>query len=287
MAKSPVELLLERETRVSYGRVPTHLIDKPLEQMTWQMHDGQFLLRAEGDHYFHYRPGRGVTVHRGADADSSEESLWLNGSVYAAIASMNGLLPIHASAVAYGNAVFAFTGPAGAGKSTIVAALGRHGLPMFCDDTLVLDLSDPQKIMCLPGHKRLKLREDAFALTGASREEKVSQTYEKYYAAPEAGTVGSSLRLAELIFLEEGPDPAMIRISGSERFLRMQDDHPTAYLFEAARRFDRSEQFAHRARLARQVQMVRLVRPRQAGRFDEGVALAAQHIMGKRIQDSA
>jgi hypothetical protein len=224
-----------------------------------------------------------VTVQRGASADPREESLWLNGTVYAAIASMNGLLPIHASAVAFEGSVFAFTGPAGSGKSTLVAGLGQYGLPMFCDDTLVFDLSDPDRIMCLPGHKRLKLREDAFGLTGAAREEKVSRTYEKYYATPAAGTVGTALPVAELIFLEEGPGLEMTRISGSERFLRMQDDHQTAYLFEAARKFERSEQFAHRARLARQIEMARFARPCDARLFHEGVSLAAEYVMNRHM----
>jgi len=281
MVKMPAELLLEREIRVSYGPVPDSLFDAPLENMSWQMKPGEFLLRAEGDHYFFYRPGEGVTVHRGADADISEESLWLNGTVYAAIASMNGLLPIHASAVAFDGAVFAFTGPAGAGKSTLVAALGKHGLPMFCDDTLVLDLSRADRIMCLPGHKRLKLRPDSFELTGAVREEKVSRTYDKYYGAPAAGTVGTALPIAELIFLEEGPDPAMIRLSGSERFASIYDDHQTLRLFEAARQFDRVEQFAHRARLARQIEMARFVRPRDAARFGEGVSMAAEYVTSR------
>jgi hypothetical protein len=278
MTKLSAELLLERETRISYGPVPDRLLDRPLDPMNWQMQPGRFLLRAEGDHYFFYRPGQGVTIHRGADADVSEESLWLNGTVYAAIASMNGLLPIHASAIASEGKVFAFTGPAGAGKSTIVAALGRYGLPMFCDDTLVLDLSDPDRIMCLPGHKRLKLREDAFDLSGAEREEKVSRTYDKYYAAPAAGTVGAALPIAELIFLEEGASPCITRISGSERFVKMHDNHQTSWLFEAANPFDRSEQFTHRARLAQQIEMARFERPCEAARFDDGISLMADHV---------
>ena len=279
MAKLSAELLLERETRVTYGAVPTHLYDRPLGEMSWQMQEGAFLLRAEGDYYFFYRPGEGVTIHRGDDADTSEESLWLNGSVYAAIASMNGLLPIHASAVAHDGKVYAFTGPAGAGKSTLVAALGRFGLPMFCDDTLVLDLSDPDRIICLPGHKRLKLRPDAFDLTGATREERVSQTYDKNYAAPVAGTFDRALPIAELIFLEESSDPAMSRISGSERLLRIEDEHQTRYLFEMARRFDRAQLFAHRARLAKQIEMTLFVRPCDPSRFEEGVRMAARHVM--------
>ena len=284
MVRLPSELLMERETRITYGTVPDRLLDAPLERMTWQMQGNEFLLRGEGNHYFLYRVGEGITIYRGKGVDPSEESLWLNGSVHAAIASMNGLLPIHASAVAFKGSVFAFTGPAGAGKSTLVAALGQHGLPMFCDDTLVLDLSYPDRVMCLPGHKRLKLRPDAFELTGASREEKVSQAYDKYYVTPAAGMINTALPIAELVFLEEGADPAITRLSGAERFTRMQDDHQTARLFEAARQFDRAAQFTHRARLAQQIVMARFVRPFDATRFDQGVSLAAEYVKSSLVR---
>jgi hypothetical protein len=278
-AKIAAEILLQRETRVRYGATPHRLHGDPLAEMRWHMQDDRFLLRATGEHYFLYRKGDGVTVERGPGADVSEESLWLNGSVYSAIASMNGLLPIHASAVAHGGSVFAFTGPPGAGKSTLVAALGDRGLPMFCDDTLVLDLSEPDRILCLPGHKRLKLTPEAIGLTGARPQEKVSKTVEKFYALPAAGDVGQALPLGELIFLEEeGAEPMIASIRGAERFARMDDDHQTAHLFAGARQFDRAAQFAHRARLAQQIAMARFVRPRDAARFDEGISLVLAHV---------
>jgi hypothetical protein len=286
MAKLTSALLMERETRVAYGAVPTQLFAEPLEPMCWQMQPGEFLLRGDKDDYFFYRLGEGVTVQRGADVDTSEESLWLNGSVYAAVASMNGLLPIHASAVAVDGAIFAFTGAAGAGKSTLVAALGRYGLPMFCDDTLVLDLSDPEKVTCLPGHKRLKLRDDAFELTGAAREEQVSKAYEKHYAAPPAGIVDIALPIGGLIFLEEGDEPRIERISGSERFKKVEDNHYTFRIFEAASQFTRAEQFAHRARLARQIPMAQFERPLDLMRFEDGVSFIADYI-GSRSRMSA
>ena len=270
---------MKRETRVSYGRVPRSLFGPAVGPTTWQMLDEQFLLRGEQDHYFHYRKGSGVTIERGAMFDLSEEALWLNGSVYGAIASMNGLLPIHASAVARDGQVFAFTGPAGAGKSTLVAGLARRGLPMFCDDTLVLDLSESDRIICLPGHKRLKLRPDAVEMTGAIAEEKVSETVDKLYAAPAAGDVKVALPLGQLIFLEIGDDFSITQVNGAERLLRLQDDHQTAQLFAGAQRFDRSQQFAHLARLARQIDIWRFVRPVVPERFDEGVAFVARHIL--------
>jgi hypothetical protein len=276
--KTPAELMMERETRIQSGLVPRCLFGDPLTETSWQMKGDDFLLRGEGDHYFLYRRGDGVTIERGANADVSEESLWLNGSVYAAVASMNGLLPVHASAVAHEGLVFAFTGPGGAGKSTLVAALGNFDLPMFCDDTLVLDLSDPGQIVCLPGHKRLKLRPDAVRLTGATPLEAVSKTVDKVYASPAGGDVGQSMPLGELIFLEEGDRARIEPILGAERFVRTQDDHQTAWLFAGARRLPPPAQFAHRARLAQQIRMTRFIRPIDPALFDEGVALAAQHV---------
>jgi hypothetical protein len=280
MSKTAAELLMQRETGVRYGPVPHALRDEPLPEMSWQMAGDCFLLRGTGGLYFHYRLGEGIAIERGPGADADEEYLWLNGSVYAAIASLNGLLPIHASAIAFDGRVFAFTGPAGAGKSTLVAALGGHGLPMFCDDTLVLDLSADGGIFCLPGHKRLKLSADAIDLTGATAEERVSPIVDKRYAAPPAGDVGRSLRLAELIFLDEGADLTIGPIRGAERLVRIQDDHYTAELYAGARRFDRAAKFEHLARLARQIAMYRFVRPRDRSRFDEGVALVADHVTG-------
>ena len=66
-----------------------------------------------------------------------------------------------------------------------------------------------------------------------------------------------ALPIGDLIFLEEGPEPRLARIFGSERFTKVEDDHYTFRLFEAASQLDRSEQFAHRARLAQQIPMAR------------------------------
>ena len=278
--KTDSQLLMERETRPCFGVVPHSLLGEQLGEMSWQLKEGEFLLRATGEHYFHYRHGEGLTKERDLDADLSEESLWLNGSVYAAIASLNGLLPIHASAVAMGGQVFAFTGPPGAGKSTLIAALGNRGFPMFCDDTLVLDLSEPDRIICLPGHKRLKLCADAIAMTGANREEKVSGTVDKFYATPVSGSSATALPLASLVFLDDAGEAGIVPLSAGESMFRMQDDHQTTNLFAAAQQLDRAGRFAYLARLARQVAMARLARPRDRARFDDSVALAARYIEG-------
>lgn len=272
--------LLTREARVTYAPVPPSLGEVEVGPGQSRMMGGSYLLHSDSGYRYFYQPGAGIRIERPDTFDLAEEALWLNGSVYAAVASINGFMPIHASAVAHEGQVYAFTGPSGAGKSTLIAALGSAGMAMFCDDTLVLDFSNPEQIVCLPGHKRLKLSAEAIGLTGAAREEKVGAMIDKFYAAPPAGHVREPLPLARLVFLEEGPEPALVPITGAERFARLTNDHYTAELFALGQQLDLGGRFAVQARMAGQIAMHRLIRPRDTARFAESVELARQLVTG-------
>ena len=146
--------VMAHETRVRYGAIPRSLGGQAVDPDHDLIAEGQYLLRCASGYGYHYRPAKGITIERPAhDADPDEEFLWLNGSVYAAVACLNGLYPLHASAVEFEGQVYAFNGPSGAGKSTLVSALGQSGLPLFCDDTLLLDLSAPGPVIALPGQR--------------------------------------------------------------------------------------------------------------------------------------
>jgi hypothetical protein len=274
----PAIALLARESRSRAGKVPDNLDGLPVAAGQHLLSGQAFLLRTEEGLGFLYRRGEGVTIDRQGQADPGEEALWLNGSVYAAIAAINGLMPIHASAVACNGRVIAFAGPSGAGKSTLAAALGRHGLPLLADDTLILDLADRARILCLPGHKRLKLSETALGLTGAMRLEHVGAMTGKYYAEPLGGSVREALPLGMLVWLEAGSEPALSPISGGERIARLNDDHYTADLFARARGLGAAARFAALAELAASIQMYRFGRPLSQSGFAEGVAAMVRHI---------
>ncbi len=275
--------MLARETALREGPVPHELdgLEVPLDGWCMSGDGESFVFRAATGLGYHYVKGHGVTAERPAGWDPDEDSLIRNGSVYAAIACINGLYPIHASAVAWQGHVHAFTGPSGAGKSTLTAQLTRHGLPLFCDDTLLLDLTRPEAPVCLPGHKRLKLWPDALELTGASATGQIARRFEKFYAEPAGGSIKDVLPLASLTFLEVG-EPARIEpLRGAEKLLRLQDDHYTTDLFLAASRADRAARFAQLAALARGLTISRFVRPRDPVRFAMDAALAERHVKGK------
>lgn len=265
--------------QVVFGAVGDTIDGIRLETDQWMLRGEEFLLRAASVS-MRYRKGEGVTVERREGARASEEQLYLNGSVYAAVACINGLYPIHASAVAHDGGVHAFTGPSGAGKSTLVTALGGLGLPMFCDDTLILDLSDPEVPLALPGHKRLKLTPEALALTGAQPQEPVDAEIDKFFAVPPAGDWREPLPLRQLVFLEEAPEVQAVPVSGAEKLARLSDDHYTFDIHQRATGMEPGERFALQARLARQIAMTRLTRPRDRARFGESVALARALVCG-------
>lgn len=274
----PGPALLAAEASVHYGPVPRALGGHPMPPGSMLLMGDAFLLRTRSGYGYFYRKGEAVLVERDPGADPVEEGLWLNGSVYAAIAAINGFLPFHASAVAWQGQVYAFSGLSGAGKSTLVAALGQHGLPLFCDDTLVLDVSDPHNVLCLPGHKRLKLSAEALALTAAQSQEKVAPTIEKFYAMPAAGTVNAVLPLARMSFLEAGDVIEFAPITGAQRLARLNDDHYTAELYAWAQSDGLAARFARSARVAGQISMQRLTRPFDPACFAEVTAAVAQQI---------
>lgn len=273
---------MERETRVRVGAVPGVLGGFTVEPGQHFLHGEQFILRTAAGIGFHYRRGEGIVVEAAAGTDPRDVALWLAGSVHAAVAALNGLYPLHASAVAHEGRVYAFTGPAGAGKSTLVAALANEGFRQFADDTLLIDLAGDGPPLCLPGHKRLKLWPEALALAGVAGRGEVASDYPKQFVDPPTG-IGTGaatepLPLGELVFLEVGDDPRIEKLAGGERIARLQDDHYTAQLWLAAERPDRAARFAGLAQLAGRIAMRRFVRPFEPAQFSAGIAVIAAHI---------
>ena len=276
--------LLRQETLSHYGPVPDHLGEHYVAPGFRMFDGGAFLMRTVSGFGYHYRPGRGITIERPDQADPDEEFLWLRGSVHAAVASLHGLYPVHASAAVHAGRVHAFTGGSGAGKSTLISALGQRGLPMFCDDTMLLDLADPDQVIALPGHKRLKLTNHALQLTGQSAQQAVGATTGKSYVAPAGGDWPDPLPLAQLVFLSAGAQLSWNELSGAQRLALLGDDHDLQRLYLEAQRPSRSVLFALRVRLARQIGMARLTRPINEAMFAASVDLAHSRIAAWKDQ---
>jgi hypothetical protein len=96
---------------------------------------------------------------------------YLLGPIIGLVLRLRGITSLHASAVLVDGRAVVFTGPKGAGKSTVAAALGVHGVAVLADDTIALRRSGPMW-MAAPGFPRLRLwPESAEALSAHAGDE--------------------------------------------------------------------------------------------------------------------
>lgn len=140
----------------------------------------------------------------------------LFGSVLGAFVHMRGLLPLHASAVRFGDGVIAFIGVSGAGKSTLAAFLAERGHLTLSDDVCVID-GDRAGAMVRPTLSRLKLWGASMDALGKPRLEAHRDTlrWEKYHLRQEPAV--APLPLRAIVALEKAPadDTCLREIAGA------------------------------------------------------------------------
>jgi hypothetical protein len=227
--------------------------------------------------WFHVRDGRTAIVHIEAVArfelvdgmsvdveplhgsDPAAVRAYLIGPIMRLILHQRGDLPLHVSAVMVDGRAWAFTGPAGTGKSTLAAGLHLHaGLPFLTDDVGVARPSGPGDAgaWLWPGPRFFKLRPDAFAgvrgvVPGVLRDFAGS---EKVRVVATGETEPAPVRLAGIIVLQRSGGPGgpvldsarpldPVRLRGAEAFLAAQatvhDPRQAVALTPTARLFDR------------------------------------------------
>lgn len=198
------------------------------------------------------------------------------GTVFGAVAWINGFFPLHASAVSIAGRCVAFTADSGGGKSTLAAALSQQGFEHVCDDTLVLSSSDGG-IVAVPDGKRIKLWEDALNLTRCDAAAPILTVPGKSYAEV-ANAVGQPLPFADLVFLEWGETIEVREIAGTDKL---------ALIPQAAYRLsmhlalsDQSRHADWMLQIASRVRFWRFSRPKDASSFDASTKCLVRHFGG-------
>lgn len=109
--------------------------------------------------------GRRVRWQDRADAWPDFVRAHLMGRVLATSMFLDGLLPLHASAVAFDDRVVAFIAPKGYGKSSLALALTHGGARLVTDDTLPVELGPA--MIAWPGVHAVRVPSDSLEAIGA------------------------------------------------------------------------------------------------------------------------
>ena len=212
---------------------------------------GAFLVSA-GQHIL-------VEPHPGVTQESLR--LCILGPALALALHQRGLFILHASAISIGEAVVAFLGGHGWGKSTMAALLHARGHTVISDDVTALNLQDHTVV---PSFPQLKLWPDAIRALGLSAHglPQVHPDLEKRALRFTQGFAPCPLPLRRLYVLGIGQPVAV------------EELHPTQALEEIMRHWygarfgsaffdslDLREHFLQTSRLVRAVPVRRLQRP--------------------------
>jgi hypothetical protein len=150
--------------------------------------------------------------------------------VFPLVLNLRGRESIHATAILTRRGVCAFTGPAGAGKSTLAASFAKDGFITIADDCL--GLMDAGEIRAIPGYPGLRLWSDAARELGIDDGDGMREVY----AAGKSRILGKMSEgfptrpqpLARIFKIERPqPDepglsaPAIEPISPGEKFIQL------------------------------------------------------------------
>jgi hypothetical protein len=186
------------------GPVPMALDGATASGPTWQMAGEIVLLRVPRLARFLITAGRDIAVEIEPGVTNRDAAGFVLGRVFGILLHQRGALVLHGAAVAKDGRAAVICGAAGAGKSTLAAALCRRGCALVADDICVVSLDASRRPMVLPDGRHLKLwKESIDQLSLAQlRGLAVSESFEKYYVDPPA-TRGQRSPLSAIYVLRE------------------------------------------------------------------------------------
>lgn len=201
--------------RVRFASVSEALDGAIFDDGSFRLSADGFVFITEGGVRFRYARGEGVVAELPGAGSEDEFQLYLWGTVFGAVAWLNGYFPLHASAVEIGGRAVAFTADSGGGKSTLAAALSVAGVPHITDDTLPLARIGGE-IVAIPDRKLLKLWRGSIDLTGLAADKAIDLLPGKFYAQP-PHKCDSALPLSDLVLLAPGEDVRIGPIAGAAK----------------------------------------------------------------------
>ena len=256
------------DVTVRLGAVPAALPAPAREFGLWQAAPGVFLLNLEGVARYRVRGGREIAIEPLGEAGDAMVTVLL-GSVWTALLQQRGLLTLHASAVEAMAGAVLFLGRSGSGKSTLAAALAAREHAVLADDVAAVRNGGGGSPVVVPGYPNLRLWEDSLdrlgRLDGALR--RVRPDLAKYLL-PQRRFIGGPqpLRAAYVLTARKQDTVELLARPRAEALMWLKKNTHRGKFVDGFGL--RRAHFRAVARIARQIPVVRVIRPAQAFRID-------------------
>lgn len=198
------------EVIIRQTRVASDLDGATARGPTWQIAGDRFLLRVPFIARFLLTGGRDIAFELEDTGTTDDAAAILAGTVFGILLHQRGRIVLHASAVCVNGKAVLFCGPAGAGKSTLAAALMQRGYPVMTDDLCGIDLQGPPLVH--PDGRQLKVWVEAIEQLDLNerRGPPVRLGIQKYYVEPPetcktALPVGAVYLMREVVPPQQSP----------------------------------------------------------------------------------
>ncbi|WP_261389075.1 HPr kinase/phosphorylase [Qipengyuania aquimaris] len=214
--------------------------------------------------------GHSISLHPGLTADLPELRLFTLGSAWGGLGYQRGFAMWHGSAVERDGRAVLLCGDAGAGKSTMAAALVARGAMLVADDLSRIEPAR-ENASIHPSSARIKLWREAVERFGW-RDRVLQRDYyreDKFHCSVPGHSAGKApFRLAAIVSLEEGETLSFQRLPGGEALkTAMKQSIYRPEMIEALGKW--GEQGALGAQITANCPVYRLTRPKDFAALDD------------------
>ena len=218
--------------------------------------------------------GEFVWGHCPAPLTIEDLATYFLGPVMGFVLRKRGVTPLHASAVVVGGVAVAFSGEAGAGKSTTAAALALRGAPAVCEDIAAIE-ERRGHFFVQPGYPRVCLWPDAVEKLLGTKDAlpNLTPTWDKKYLPLDGERARFAERIAPLgaVYLlgeraADGRTPRIEKMSGREALLELVQN---TYMNALLTKEQRATEFELLSRLVSRVPCKRAIPHRDGAKIGE------------------
>jgi hypothetical protein len=253
---------------------PRHATDRARPLTVHALPHGYHFRYDDNTRFLIDRSGRTVWTAWEPPLTDADMATYLLGPIMAFVLRLRGILSLHAAVATVRNGAVAICGMAGAGKSTLAAALALRGLSIASDDLAPIVVG-ADRLRVLPTYPQIRLwNAAATGLLGMNHNlTQLTPSWNKYGFTPSRRFDTSPRDLSAVLILSDragGRAPRVERLSSRTAFVQLLAHLHTTYI---APEQIRRGVFTLASRIANDLPVYALIPHTDIERIDEACAL--------------